>query len=138
LIDSCLNCNNLITFLNISNNKRKLKTINTMIKVSDTAKKKIIDLMSDDGFDAAHDYVRVGVKSGGCSGLSYDLKFDKTKGEDDKIFVDNDITIAVEKKSFLYLAGTILEFSGGLNGKGFVFNNPNASRTCGCGESFSL
>ncbi len=109
-----------------------------MIKVSDTAKKKIIDLMTDDGFDAASDYVRVGVKSGGCSGLSYDLKFDKTKGEDDKIFVDNDITIAVEKKSFLYLAGTILEFSGGLNGKGFVFNNPNASRTCGCGESFSL
>jgi len=110
----------------------------TMIKVSDTAKKKIIDLMKDDGFDAAVDYVRVGVKSGGCSGLSYDLKFDKNKGEDDKIFVDNDITIAVEKKSFLYLAGTILEFSGGLNGKGFVFNNPNASRTCGCGESFSL
>jgi len=110
----------------------------TMIKVSDTAKKKIIDLMKDDGFDAAVDYVRVGVKSGGCSGLSYDLKFDKNKGDDDKIFVDNDITIAVEKKSFLYLAGTILEFSGGLNGKGFVFNNPNASRTCGCGESFSL
>ena len=110
----------------------------SMIKVSDTAKKKIIDLMKEDGFDAAVDYVRVGVKSGGCSGLSYDLKFDKNKGDDDKIFVDNDITIAVEKKSFLYLAGTILEFSGGLNGKGFVFNNPNASRTCGCGESFSL
>jgi iron-sulfur cluster assembly protein len=110
----------------------------TMIQVSETAKKKIIDLMKEDGFDAAVDYVRVGVKSGGCSGLSYDLKFDKTKGEDDKIFVDNNITIAVEKKSFLYLAGTILEFSGGINGKGFVFNNPNASRTCGCGESFSL
>jgi iron-sulfur cluster assembly protein len=109
-----------------------------MIKVSDTAKKKIIDLMSDDGFDATKDYVRVGVKSGGCSGLSYDLKFDKTKNEEDKIFVDNNIMIAVEKKSFLYLAGTILEFSGGINGKGFVFNNPNANRTCGCGESFSL
>ena len=109
-----------------------------MIKVSDTAKKKIIDLMQEDGFDAASDYVRVGVKSGGCSGLSYDLKFDKSKGEDDKILVDNDFSIAVEKKSFLYLAGTILEFSGGLNGKGFVFNNPNAQRTCGCGESFSL
>ena len=94
--------------------------------------------MSDDGFDAATDYVRVGVKSGGCSGLSYDLKFDKTKNDEDKIFVDNGITIIVEKKSFLYLAGTILEYSGGLNGKGFVFNNPNASRTCGCGESFSL
>ena len=109
-----------------------------MIKVSDTAKKKIIDLMKDDGFDAAKDYVRVGVKSGGCSGLSYDLKFDNAKGDEDKIFIDNEITIAVEKKSFLYLAGTILEFSGGINGKGFVFNNPNASRTCGCGESFSL
>jgi iron-sulfur cluster assembly protein len=106
-----------------------------MIQVSDTAKKKIIDLMQEDGFDAAIDYVRVGVKSGG---LSYDLKFDKTKGENDKIFIDNEITIAVEKKSFLYLAGTVLEFSGGINGKGFVFNNPNATRTCGCGESFSL
>lgn len=109
-----------------------------MIKVSDTARKKIIDLMQDDGFDAARDYVRVGVKSGGCSGLSYDLKFDKEIGENDKVFEDNDIKVALEKKSFLYLAGTILEFSGGLNGKGFVFNNPNANRTCGCGESFSL
>jgi len=70
--------------------------------------------------------------------MTYDRKLEKTKAEDKKIFVDNDITIAVEKKSFLYLAGTILEFSGGLNGKGFVFNNPNANRTCGCGESFSL
>lgn len=109
-----------------------------MIKVSDTAKKKIVELMTDDGFDAANDYVRVGVKSGGCSGLSYDLKFDKNLGDTDKVFEDNNVKIAVEKKSFLYLAGTILEFSGGLNGKGFVFNNPNASRTCGCGESFSL
>jgi iron-sulfur cluster assembly protein len=109
-----------------------------MIKVSDTARKKIVDMMTDDGFDYAKDYVRVGVKSGGCSGLSYELKFDKEIGENDKVFEDNDVKIAVEKKSFLYLAGTILEFSGGLNGKGFVFNNPNASRTCGCGESFSL
>ncbi len=109
-----------------------------MIKVSDTAKAKIISLMTDDGFDATKDYVRVGVKSGGCSGLSYELKFDKELTENDKIFEDNGVKIAVEKKSFLYLAGTILEFSGGLNGKGFVFNNPNANRTCGCGESFSL
>ncbi len=109
-----------------------------MIKVSDTARKKVISLMEDDGFDATTDYVRVGVKSGGCSGLSYELKFDKALGENDKLFEDNNIKIAVDKKSFLYLAGTILEYSGGLNGKGFVFNNPNASRTCGCGESFSL
>ncbi len=109
-----------------------------MIKVSDTASKKIIEMMQDDGFDATKDYVRVGVKSGGCSGLSYELKFDNQIGENDKIFEDNNVRIAVEKKSLLYLAGTVLEFSGGLNGKGFVFNNPNAQRTCGCGESFSL
>ena len=109
-----------------------------MIKVSDIAKKKVIELMTDDGFNPAVDFVRVGVKSGGCSGLSYELKFDKEIGETDKVFEVNNVKIAVEKKSFLYLAGTILEFSGGLNGKGFVFNNPNASRTCGCGESFSL
>lgn len=109
-----------------------------MIKVSDIASKKIFTMMKEDGFDPTKDYVRVGVKSGGCSGLSYDLKFDKEITENDTIFEDNKIKIAVEKKSFLYLAGTVLEFSGGLNGKGFVFNNPNASRTCGCGESFSL
>jgi iron-sulfur cluster assembly protein len=110
----------------------------TMIKVSDTASKKITAMMAEDGFDAATDFVRVGVKSGGCSGLSYDLKFDKSTQENDKVFEDNEIKIAVEKKSYLYLIGTVLEYSGGLNGKGFVFNNPNAQRTCGCGESFSL
>jgi iron-sulfur cluster assembly protein len=109
-----------------------------MIKVSDTASKKIVDMMQDDGYDATQDFVRVGVKSGGCSGLSYELKFDKQIGENDKVFEDNNVKIVVEKKSYLYLAGTVLEFSGGLNGKGFVFNNPNANRTCGCGESFSL
>lgn len=109
-----------------------------MIKVSESASKKIVSMMAEDGYDAAKDYVRVGVKSGGCSGLSYELKFDRALGENDKVFEDNSVRIAVEKKSFLYLAGTILEYSGGLNGKGFVFNNPNASRTCGCGESFSL
>jgi iron-sulfur cluster assembly protein len=109
-----------------------------MIKVSESASKKIVDMMKDDGFDPTNDFVRVGVKSGGCSGLSYELKFDKSIGENDKVFEDNNVKIAVEKKSFLYLVGTTLEFSGGLNGKGFVFNNPNANRTCGCGESFSL
>ncbi|QNK76970.1 HesB/IscA family protein [Winogradskyella undariae] len=109
-----------------------------MIKVSENAKKKVVELMTDDGFNPSIDFVRVGVKSGGCSGLSYDLKFDKTQLEDDKIFEVNDIKIIVDKKSFLYLIGTTLEYSGGLNGTGFVFNNPNANRTCGCGESFSL
>lgn len=119
----------------------KLFSVNplkTMIKVSDTAKRKVIELMTDDGFDANTDFVRVGVKSGGCSGLSYDLTFDKNTQENDKIFEENNVKIVVDKKSFLYLVGTTLEYSGGLNGKGFVFNNPNANRTCGCGESFSL
>lgn len=109
-----------------------------MIKVSENAKKRITSLMKEDGFDALRDYVRVGVKSGGCSGLSYELKFDKAQADGDRLIEDNEIKIVVDKKSVLYLAGTILEYSGGLNGKGFVFNNPNAQRTCGCGESFSL
>jgi iron-sulfur cluster assembly protein len=94
--------------------------------------------MQEDGFNPKTDFVRVGVKSGGCSGLSYDLKFDKSQNESDKLFEDNGIKIIVDTKSFLYLIGTTLDYSGGLNGSGFVFNNPNANRTCGCGESFSL
>jgi len=109
-----------------------------MIKVSTTAKTKISQLMTEGGFSVSDDYVRVGVKSGGCSGLSYELDFDNSKGESDKLFEDNDVKIIIDKKSFLYLIGTTLEYSGGLNGKGFIFNNPNANRTCGCGESFSL
>ena len=112
--------------------------ISIMIKVSETAKNKVLQLMHDDGFDPSNDFVRVGVKSGGCSGLSYDLKFDKSQSEGDKLFEDNGVKIVVDTKSFLYLIGTTLEYSGGLNGAGFVFNNPNANRTCGCGESFSL
>ena len=109
-----------------------------MIKVHKTAKHKVSALMKEEGFDPSRDYVRVGVKSGGCSGLSYELKFDSEIKKEDKIYEDNQVKIIVDKKSILYLAGTILEYSGGLNGKGFVFNNPNAQRTCGCGESFSL
>ncbi|MFL2601495.1 MAG: HesB/IscA family protein [Flavobacteriaceae bacterium] len=109
-----------------------------MIKVHETAKQKVSTLMKEEGYDPSRDYVRVGVKSGGCSGLSYELKFDSEIKKEDKIYEDNQVKIIVDKKSILYLAGTILEYSGGLNGKGFVFNNPNAQRTCGCGESFSL
>ena len=109
-----------------------------MIKVDETAKEKVSFLMREEGFDPSNDFVRVGVKSGGCSGLSYELKFDNHLKDDDKLFEDNQVRILVDKKSLLYLVGTTLEYSGGLNGKGFVFNNPNAQRTCGCGESFSL
>lgn len=109
-----------------------------MIKVSDYAKEKAIQLMTEDGFQPFEDFIRVGVKSGGCSGLEYVLKFDNEKTDADQVFEDNGIKIIIDKKSILYLAGTTLEYSGGLNGKGFIFNNPNANRTCGCGESFSL
>lgn len=109
-----------------------------MIKVATSAREKVSVLMQEEGFDPTSAYVRVGVKSGGCSGLSYDLSFDAEQKENDQLFEDNNVKIVVDKKSLLYLVGTTLEYSGGLNGKGFVFNNPNANRTCGCGESFSL
>ncbi len=109
-----------------------------MIKVALAAKEKVSALMREEGFDPAIAHVRVGVKSGGCSGLSYELKFDQDALPEDQLFEDNGVRIVVDKKSLLYLVGTTLEYAGGLNGKGFVFNNPNAQRTCGCGESFSL
>ena len=109
-----------------------------MIKVSPQARDQVAQMMQNDGVDTNSHFVRVGIKSGGCSGLSYELKFDANLNENDKVFEDNNVRIVVDKKSILYLVGTTLEYSGGLNGKGFVFNNPNANRTCGCGESFSL
>ena len=106
-----------------------------IITLSDKAATRIKEVLSKDEKSLG---VRIGVKSGGCSGLSYELNFDKNKLDNDKVFEHNGIKIVVDKKSFLYLIGTTLEYSGGLNGKGFIFKNPNASRTCGCGESFSL
>ena len=107
-----------------------------MIKISESARDRLLYLLNK--AEAGLSYVRVGVESGGCSGLSYKLDFDKNQKADDELIDDNGIKLLINKKSFLYLVGTTLEFSDGLNGKGFVFNNPNASRTCGCGESFSL
>jgi iron-sulfur cluster assembly protein len=108
-----------------------------MIKVSDTAKQQVKTLM-DSQQVPQNAFIRVGVKGGGCSGLSYQLDFDTEIKEEDKLFEDNGVKVVVDKKSFLYLVGTTLDFSGGLNGKGFNFVNPNAARTCGCGESFSI
>jgi len=107
-----------------------------MITVTDSAKNQANRLMSEgnqDGF-----FIRVGVEGGGCSGLMYQLDFDNTEKDGDKSFEDNGVRVVVDKKSYLYLIGTTLDFSGGLNGKGFIFVNPNAGRTCGCGESFSI
>ncbi len=108
-----------------------------MIHVSDTAKEEVNRLKERQEV-AQEAFIRVGVKGGGCSGLTYDLSFDTAVNPDDKQFEDKGVTIVVDKKSFLYLIGTTLSYSGGLNGKGFEFINPNASRTCGCGESFSI
>lgn len=107
-----------------------------MVTVTENAKNQAIRLMKEDGKDGY--FIRVGVEGGGCSGLRYQLTFDNQETENDKVFEDNGIKVVVDKKSFLYLVGTTLDFSGGLNGKGFIFSNPNAERTCGCGESFSL
>jgi iron-sulfur cluster assembly protein len=108
-----------------------------MIQITEKAKAKILDLKKQEG-ESKNASIRVSVQGGGCSGLMYDLSFDAAIGEKDQIYEDNGIKILVDKKSLLYLIGTILDFSDGLNGKGFQFVNPNASRTCGCGESFAV
>jgi iron-sulfur cluster assembly protein len=115
----------------------KITISNTMVSVTETAKKKIFSLLEEEGLGTSA-YVKVGVSSGGCSGLSYKLDFTSERDENDKLIEDNEVRILIDKKSLLYLAGTILDFSGGLNGKGFTFSNPNATRTCGCGESFAV
>lgn len=106
-----------------------------MIKVSETAAeqiKRVQDMEKKSGY-----VLRVSVTGGGCSGLSYKLDFIQEPAEKDKIFEQNGIRVAVDPKSMLYLSGMELDYSGGLNGKGFVFNNPNAKKSCGCGNSFS-
>lgn len=108
-----------------------------MILISEKAREKIIETRIKEGFTGEHN-IRVAVKGGGCSGLMYDLAFDDAVNEKDKVYEDKGIKILVDKKSLLYLLGTTLDFSDGLNGKGFQFVNPNANRTCGCGESFAV
>jgi iron-sulfur cluster assembly protein len=108
-----------------------------MIIVSEKAKDRILELRQEEN-RTEKENIRVSVKGGGCSGLMYDLGFDDSTSDSDNVFEDNGVKIIVDRKSLLYLAGTTLEFSDGLNGKGFQFVNPNASRTCGCGESFSI
>lgn len=109
-----------------------------MIYVSDTAKTRVKSLMEEKNFSMEDYFLRVSVESGGCSGLSYKMDFDNVLRPMDQEFEDKGIKIVTDLKSFLYLVNTTLEFSEGLNGKGFYFNNPNASRSCACGESFSL
>ncbi len=108
-----------------------------MLFVGNSAKDKIVEIMDTEKLDNGF-FVRVSVTSGGCSGLTYKMDFDNEDQPNDQIFEDNGVKIVTDLKSFLYLCNTTLEFSGGLDGKGFYFNNPNASRECGCGESFAV
>ena len=108
-----------------------------MIQITDKAVERLALLRVEEGHPESHN-LRVAVKGGGCSGLMYDLEFDGEVSEKDEVFEDKGLKIMVDKKSLLYLLGTTLDYTDGLNGKGFQFINPNASRTCGCGESFSV
>lgn len=110
-----------------------------MITISESALKHLKDLIKDEGIDIQTHFLRVGVKGGGCSGLSYVMDFDDNKTDMDEVVeVDDQLKVVIDKKSVLYLFGTELQYSSGLNGKGFQWVNPNASRTCGCGESFAV
>ena len=116
-----------------------MTTTENGIYISDKAKEKLGQLMQEAGVaDDPSYFVRVGVVGGGCSGLSYKLDFDNNQKPSDQVFDNNGVKVVTDLKSFLYLVNTVLEYSEGLNGKGFYFNNPNASRTCGCGESFAV
>jgi iron-sulfur cluster assembly protein len=109
-----------------------------MIQVSESAAKQIAHLKQSDSNLAPDALLRVKVTTGGCSGMSYKLDFDQTPQTDDKVIEHNGVKLVIDKKSYLYLVGMSLDYQGGLNGQGFVFNNPNATRTCGCGSSFGV
>ncbi len=110
-----------------------------MIYVSEKAKEQVRKLMSEQGVSEQEGYfLRVSVVGGGCSGLSYKMDFDKENKEMDQVFDNEGLKVVTDLKSYLYLINTTLDFSDGLNGKGFHFSNPNATRSCGCGESFAV
>lgn len=111
-------------------------TLDAPVKFTDGATAELKRLMSDPGFDAAS-HLRIGVKGGGCSGLSYVLGFDK-KSDKDNEYESNGIHFIMDKAHELYLAGMEIDWENGLNNRGFAFNNPNASSTCGCGSSFGV
>lgn len=108
-----------------------------MIKVAESAKQRILEIRASKGYGEDY-FVRVWVTSGGCSGLTYQLEFSNEAKADDQMFEDNGEKVVTDLRSFIYLCNTTLEFSGGLDGTGFSFNNPNAARTCACGESFAV
>ncbi|MDH3251299.1 MAG: iron-sulfur cluster assembly accessory protein [Ignavibacteria bacterium] len=115
----------------------KRPELNEEITLTDMAATQVRKLKADNSIPEEHG-LRLGVKGGGCSGMSYVLAFDEKPGDKDRVMQLNGITVYIDEKSLFYLSGTVLDFSDGLNGKGFVFNNPQAARTCGCGSSFGV
>ena len=111
--------------------------MNEEITLTEKAAKQVFKVKAENNIPESHG-LRLGVKGGGCSGLSYVLGFDEKAKETDKIMNIHGVTVFVDPKSLFYLSGTVLDFSDGLNGKGFVFNNPQAAKTCGCGSSFGV
>jgi len=111
--------------------------IKSEITITEKAKKEILRIMGSNNIPENFG-LRVGVKGGGCSGLTYTLNFDENIKDGDTIIESENVKLFVDGKSLFYLMGTQLDFSDGLNGKGFLFNNPNATKTCGCGESFGV
>jgi len=109
-----------------------------MVTVTERAKSQIMVLMKKEGIMPETHILRVGVTGGGCSGLSYQMKFDDKIDSTDTVIDLESVKICINKLSLLYLVGTELDYEDGLNGKGFEWRNPNATRTCGCGESFSI
>ncbi len=112
-------------------------TLSNLVTLSAKAKAKILEIRNQEGHSLEAG-IRVSVLGGGCSGLSYKLDFESTEKPGDHVYEDGGVRIFVEPKSLLYLVGTELDFSDGLNGKGFYFQNPNATRSCACGESFAV
>ncbi len=108
-----------------------------MLFVSDSAKAQIEKIKGKGELTPEH-FIRVSVLTGGCSGFTYKMDFDTEVKPDDQVFEDKGVKLVTDPKSFLYVFNTTLDFSDGLEGKGFFFNNPNASRTCACGESFAV
>lgn len=123
-------------------NERSFKvseSVNVLFDIDITAKaiKQVKRIMEENNIPKEYG-LRIGVKGGGCSGLTYQLGFDAEPKESDSIIEKDNFKLFIDGKSLFYLTGTVLDFSDGLNGKGFVFNNPNAVKTCGCGDSFGV
>lgn len=115
-----------------------MTTTDNGIYITEKAAKRVSELMQESGFDSNTYFLRISVVGGGCSGLSYKMDFDNALKQGDQVFEDKGVKMVTDLKSLLYLINTELDFSDGLNGKGFHFKNPNATRSCACGESFAV